>query len=53
MDMLGQPKFRLIITESYQTSDEPRRVRDEITEVRYDAMEWRDSDTATMYNIRA
>ena len=39
MDMLGQPKLRLIITESYQTSDEPKRVRDEITEVRYDTKE--------------
>lgn len=33
MDMLGQPKLRQIITESYQTSDEPKRVRDTITEV--------------------
>ena len=36
MDMLGNPKLRQIITESYQCSSEPKRVRDAITEVRYD-----------------
>ena len=36
MDMLGNPKLRQIITESYQSSNEPMRVRAAITEVRYD-----------------
>ena len=36
MDMLGNPKLRQIITEGYQSSNEPMRVREAITEVRYD-----------------
>ena len=35
MDMLGNPKLRQIITESYQSSSEPKRVRDAITEAGY------------------